>query len=459
MTGLRAAVSNTIFFRNSQGATVRGLLLKINRNTIVLEVYNPYSIVQLSEVLSELKVLRGDKVIYNGKAVVNNLLNTGLMLIVSATLVDPWKDLTGLEDPDKINVEIHHFIDDWEKSCTIIPGYQLVVGQIRSFLSEFHRWLEQFDVEDYNKALLADLYKILFPPMQAKLAELFIKFEQEVSKVPTESLNAHKAFSQSNIHPLILRAPFVYRTFYKPLGYAGDYEMVNMILRDPREGENLYTQLINSFFLETTTSLAHRNRINILVDTIETVATKANEKYGQFKAFNIACGPAVEIQRFTGTPTNLNCKLDLLDFNQETLAFTKKEIESIMVHKNNIAINYIFKSVHELLKDSVRLEDSEYSNQYDLVYCAGLFDYLSDKVCSKLIKLFYHWVKPGGIVLVTNVHPSSDNKGIMEHIAEWYLIYRDESHMISLLDKSMNHKFYSDETGANIFLEIQKPDE
>jgi len=62
----------------------------------VFEVYNPYSIVQASEVLTDLRIRRGERQIYKGSAVVSNLISTGLMLIVSASLNDPWSDLVDL---------------------------------------------------------------------------------------------------------------------------------------------------------------------------------------------------------------------------------------------------------------------------------------------------------------------------------------------------------------------------
>lgn len=458
MTGLRAAVSNTIFFKNSQGSTVRGLLLKLNRNTIVLEVYNPYSIVQLSEVLNDLKVLRGDKVIYNGKAVVNNLLNTGLMLIVSATLVDSWKDLTEIEDPDKISTEIHYFIDDWEKNNMLNPGYQLVVGEIRSFLSDFHRWLEQFDVEDNAQELITTLYNVLFPPLQIKLTELFTKFEMEISKIPEHAMNAHKSYAQSNIHPLILRSPFIHRTFYKPLGYAGDYEMVNMMLRDPREGENLYTQLVNSFYLKVSATTAHRNRIDVLLQIIKDKSELAKSENRTFKAFNIACGPAIELQRFVAEKQHANCQINLLDFSQETLNYTKDKLNRANINPENVTFNYVLKSVHTLLKEASSDNQQENYNTYDVVYCAGLFDYLSDKVCSRLLKLFYNWTKPGGMVIATNVHSDTDCKGTMEHIADWYLVYRNEKQLQQLAVNYGTSRVYAEETGFNIFLEIKKPE-
>jgi extracellular factor (EF) 3-hydroxypalmitic acid methyl ester biosynthesis protein len=455
---LRATVSNTIFFRNSQGITARGILLKLNRNTIVLEVYNPYSIVQLSEVLNELKVLRGEKVIYNGKAVVNNLLNTGLMLIVSATLVDPWKDISDLDDSGKISAEIQHFIEDWETNNQLNPGYQLTVGEIRSFLSDFHRWLEQFDVDDSNRDMQDSFFDLLFPMFTEKLSHLFTRFEEEIKLIPENLVNAHKAYAQSNIHPLILRSPFIHRTFYKPLGYAGDYEMVNMMMRDPREGENLYTQLINAFYLQLSATTAHRNRITLLHDMIRERVGMAAKEDRTFKAYNIACGPALELQRFVTGPPETNCEFDLLDFSQETLDHAKNRITLANRHPDRISFNHVFNSVHTLLKEASSDDINELTNTYDMVYCAGLFDYLSDKVCSRLLKLFYSWVRPGGIVIATNVHADADCRGTMEHIAEWYLVYRDDEQFINLAHGMGTSRIFTEPTGINIFLEISKPD-
>ena len=70
-----------VTFRNSQGETARGTLTSLQRRSLVMEVYNPYSIVQVSEVLSELSIRSGERVIYKGKAVVVSLLNLSLIHI------------------------------------------------------------------------------------------------------------------------------------------------------------------------------------------------------------------------------------------------------------------------------------------------------------------------------------------------------------------------------------------
>ena len=70
-----------VAFRNSQGNEARGTLLRLTRFLAVFEVYNPYSILQLSEVLSDVRIFMANRLVYSGRAVVSTLVNTGIMVI------------------------------------------------------------------------------------------------------------------------------------------------------------------------------------------------------------------------------------------------------------------------------------------------------------------------------------------------------------------------------------------
>ncbi|MEK6293136.1 MAG: SAM-dependent methyltransferase, partial [Paraburkholderia tropica] len=83
----KTQIDPVVSFRNSQGELVRGTIINLQRKSLVMEVYNPYSIVQVSEVLSELSVKMGTEHAYSGKAVVISMVNTGLTAIVSVTLI------------------------------------------------------------------------------------------------------------------------------------------------------------------------------------------------------------------------------------------------------------------------------------------------------------------------------------------------------------------------------------
>ncbi len=465
---MQKQINSLIRFKNNQGAEARGTLLKLSRASIVFEVYNPYSIIQLSEVLQGLTIFRGETPIYQGKAVVSSLVNTGLMLVVSAALVENWSGLTdNLNSSSQLHAEVEQFIHDWGSAHQLAPRYQIAVGELRSFLSELNRWVEQVDAgalpttgNSEKKKLHNDYFRALSLPVVSRLDTLFKNFENEAKKIDDDSLAIHKIFAQTDLHPLMMRSPFFYRSYTKPLGYAGDYEMVNMMTRDEgQEGPTTYTQIVNSYYYNIGPTRAHRNRIDILVDHLTRLECTA-EREGEKKfILNIGCGPALEIQQFIKICTHTElCDFTLMDFNKETIEYARNRVSVAAKEENKLVnINFIEKSVHALLQQSRKNIDSSSNNRYDFVYCAGLFDYLSDRVCARLLELFYQWVKPGGIVLSTNVHPNNPSRWTMEHIVEWYLIHRDDEEMLRIASSEGEHSIYMDLTGFNVFLETYKP--
>ena len=109
-------IDRTVSFRNSQGAAVRGTLSKLSRRNIVFEIYNPFSPLQTSEVLTDLKVRRGKDVVYQGDAVVTGVVTTSILVVVSATLVSKWAALDDIiSESAGIRSEVAHFIDEWER--------------------------------------------------------------------------------------------------------------------------------------------------------------------------------------------------------------------------------------------------------------------------------------------------------------------------------------------------------
>ena len=58
--------------------------------------------------------------------------------------------------------------------------------------------------------------------------------------------------------------------------------------------------------------------------------------------------------------------------------------------------------------------------------------------------------------MTTNVHPRNPERFTMEHLLEWYLIYRDEAQMAALAPKGTDPEVYTDETGVNVFMLIRK---
>ncbi|MGA0572279.1 methyltransferase domain-containing protein [Variovorax sp. VNK109] len=456
-------IDPVITFRNSQGEVVRGTLTNLQRRALVMEIYNPYSIVQVSEVLSDLVVRAGEKSIYRGKAVVVSLVNTGLMAVVSVTLTDEWNELAVLgREQASYGIQASGFVQEWLARFNISRDYQVVVSELRAYLADVSRWVDQADMaatlpKDDTGRLRMDVFTDIATPLMLHARTYFDRLEEVAPTVPVEQQSAHRVFAQTAIHPLILRAPFVYRTFAKPMGYAGDYEMVNQMLSDPRDGASIYFQIINALFLNAAVAQAHRNRIDILVQHLQQIALDMPQGKDEVRILNVGCGPAVEIQRLLAThPNPERFSFTLMDFSEETLAYTKARIDEVCATRGITAkVELVHESVHNLLKRTSASRTAA-GPQFDYVYCAGLFDYLSDKVCNRLIQYFSSRTRADGMILVTNVHKNNPERHSMEHLLEWHLIYRNEADMNRLVPPHCTvERTYTDVTGVNVFVDIR----
>ena len=80
--------------QTSQGLEIRASLLRLTRYLAIFELYNPSLVLRTSEVLSEFHVIAQERVIYAGRAVINNLVSTGIVTVCEAALTDSgWRDV------------------------------------------------------------------------------------------------------------------------------------------------------------------------------------------------------------------------------------------------------------------------------------------------------------------------------------------------------------------------------
>ena len=456
-------------FRTSQGQELRGNLLRFTRHLAVFEICNPISVVQTSEVLSEFKIVWNDRVLYSGRAVVCNLVNTGLLTVCEATLSDSWVDVDfSVSGPAAdLGPQFSLFLAEWQKLYRVLPEYKVVVADLQTFLAEVRLWLEQVELGIRGSpagdriSLEREVAQRLEPQVVPPIVSLFDRFEAVAQRVEDDLQPAHRAFAKRQVHPLLLCSPFVYRTFQKPLGYAGDYEVVNMMFRDPYEGGSLFAKMINAYALQLPPIIGHRNRITFLADRLAEETLRVARQNRMTRVFNLGCGPAQEIQRFlAGNPLCDMTSFTLCDFNEETVAHASRTLNELKRrHGRRTQLQVVKKSVQQLLKQADRTIQYAANEQYDLVYCAGLFDYLQDKVCRKLMTVFYEMLAPGGLLLVTNVdmHPS---RAEMECFLEWHLIHRNTQRMAELVPAGIPRDdmvIKRDPTGVNLFLELRRP--
>jgi extracellular factor (EF) 3-hydroxypalmitic acid methyl ester biosynthesis protein len=98
---------------------------------------------------------------------------------------------------------------------------------------------------------------------------------------------------------------------------------------------------------------------------------------------------------------------------------------------------------------------------FDLVYAAGLYDYLWQGAAKELTAYSFDLLRSGGRLLIANVLPNLPESGYMEAIMDWWLIYRTVDQLVAVADsipraEVASLRTFTDPNSCVAFLEIAR---
>ena len=466
-----ASTENLVLGASRQAGELRARLRRLTRYSAVLEIYQPGLVLQLSEVLEGFQIILQGRVIYEGRAVVTALINAGTMLIGEVRLDEGSFRLSSFspgEDPAPLHEGFQAFLGHWQKLYRVRPAFKVVVADMQTFLSDLRLWLEQTEVEiraarpgaraEREEAAAREIGRDMVPAFDA----MHERLESIAADLEPELRPVHQVFAQRLLHPLVLCAPFAHRTYHKPLGYAGDYEMVNMILRDPHEGGSLFAKVVNRWFLSQWPARAHRNRIQYLKGLLREEARRRATRGQPLRVLSLGCGPAREIQEFLAEDAlGHPARFELWDFNEETTRHVQRVLEDCRRrHGRRVELDIRRQSVQQVIKEGARAAPAPV-REYDFIYCAGLLDYLSDRIAAQVMAGLYDWLAPGGRLAATNVEDCKPFRHMLEFVLDWHLFYRNPAQSAALLPPGLSAartRVLKDPTEVNVFVEARKPE-
>jgi hypothetical protein len=129
-----------------------------------------------------------------------------------------------------------------------------------------------------------------------------------------------------------------------------------------------------------------------------------------------------------------------------------------------VTVRCLHSSVRQLLKPQTPEDQRlvhETLSELDLVYSAGLYDYLPQRVATRLTRLTYSSLRPGGRLLHGNLMETPDSTWVMDYVLGWPLVYRTPQTLLALggwlTPVPSRMEIVHDETGSAMFLDIAKP--
>ncbi|OPZ60157.1 MAG: hypothetical protein BWY87_00623 [Deltaproteobacteria bacterium ADurb.Bin510] len=176
----------------------------------------------------------------------------------------------------------------------------------------------------------------------------------------------------------------------------------------------------------------------------------------------MACGPCLEMYDMLSEIKGhkLPAKLEVIAMDQDRLALenARTRLEALLKEREDVCFSFQEDNIKRLIvgKD----KDRDIYNEADLVYTAGLFDYLSFRAANRLIHKLYSFLKPGGLLVVGNFGTFNPQRFIMEYGSEWYLIHRSAEEIKEMaqgLPENAKITVEKEPEGVNLFLNVRKP--
>ncbi len=215
------------------------------------------------------------------------------------------------------------------------------------------------------------------------------------------------------LHTAVQEDPYTHRASTKPRGYAGDAVMMDFIYSG--QAPECTSPLGRSVFSATTrvsmglSVLYRRQLLKSLID--DTVVTREAGRI-----LSVASGHAREFEgSLVGTPV----------FQGEVVVLDQDALSCAEVARAHAAapLRVVNEGVRELLSGPL----AESLGQFDLVYSAGLYDYLPDSLARRLTARLLQMLRPGGRLVIANFVPGGSGRGYMELFMDWTLVLRNEA--------------------------------
>ncbi|MBL7069354.1 MAG: helix-turn-helix domain-containing protein [Candidatus Omnitrophica bacterium] len=205
----------------------------------------------------------------------------------------------------------------------------------------------------------------------------------------------------------------------KPLGYAGDYKIIDKIYQnDPKTTG--FDRLFDNYYQMSVISVGVRNRKEDFKRLITGFVDK--RKNQKLRIMNLGSGSCREVKELLSSRAipGERVTFDCYDNDERAIAFAKELLSG-------------FKNINFYKENALRLAaekdiQSKIRERHDLIYSTGLFDYLANKTCVRLVKNLKLLLRNGSLIMISNVRDRYSNPSVhyMEWAGDWPLVYRDE---------------------------------
>lgn len=249
-----------------------------------------------------------------------------------------------------------------------------------------------------------------------------------------EARRALKAFTERVVTPTLVEGPGWARSYFKPLGYPGDFQIMEYIYEQRPVGATIRQMFLHLISLSAAYPV--KSRMESLAELIVEHNAQNKKTGAPTRIMSIGSGTARELERI-GAISAPDCQWEATLVDQETraleLATRRADLAGGPGRMSVKALNISFK---EMLRPSSL---SGLFAEQDIIYSAGLVDYLNPLLAQRFVSRMSEFLKPGGRLIIGNVNDA--RSGMIwqcEYVLDWTLFFRSEAEMRNMSDSISN---------------------
>ena len=253
-----------------RGKRLQARVEKIKSGSAVLRIKTDERIIQNSEVLQNFQIVHGGRLVYSGRATVEGVVDLETEVLCEVAL-------EGFDSPfgpiKSSEIECEELLRSFHRHVSLAREFRTTATELRIFLNYLRSWCEIVECNLRNHSSereisFAEVLKRDGDRILSVMVEFSARLDQIADTDGPQLRGLHRQIIQTEILPITMCAPFVSRSYSKPLGYAGDFEMVNFIFANPFTGDSLFAQFINAWMVKQPVFEACRVSTNYLSEAI-----------------------------------------------------------------------------------------------------------------------------------------------------------------------------------------------
>jgi hypothetical protein len=343
-----------------------------------------------------------------------------------------------------------------------VPGdYKIFCADTLDLMATMRHQIDE-EIAPFAPSLTEAERRQLDVEMETAVADQWLEFLNRANSLVLPYKNDKalrlrmKRYTENVVTGEMCRGALQHRCYTKPLGYPGDFEIMNAFYDNVPRGDDTYSRLVDMLGLIAGRPVAKRMRY--LTSEIEAMVGDRPEQ-DHFHVMSIGAGPAREFktyfERADGPAKGFS--ITLVDPEARALDCAIRNIySSIRTGVSSVMVAGMNTSFTEMLRPASTFR---HLPPQDFIYSAGLTDYLNAKLTRALIVKLYDHLKPGGSVLIGNVN--DDPAGMYwsaEYAVDWTMYFRNRADMEAIADGLPGSvELTTDNSGSYFMLKVTKP--